>query len=241
MATILALDTSATPVSCALLKDGRLLASCYSHTGQTHSQILLPMVEQMLKTANILASSLDAIAVNAGPGSFTGVRIGVATVKGIAFADDIPCVSVSTLESMSENFAGLPGNSVIACVMDARCEQVYTALFRLDNGVVTRLTEDEAISIADLETKLKSIENSIILVGDGAELCYNKLSGSVDKLTLAPVSLRYQNAVGTAMVAERRLTAGDSISATELLPTYLRLPQAERELRLRQAQENENG
>jgi len=199
------------------------------------------MVEQMLNTANVSTSSLDAVAVNVGPGSFTGVRIGVATVKGLAFAVDIPCISVSTLESMAESFAGLPGNFVICCVMDARCEQVYTASFQLNNGVVTRLTEDEAISIADLEIKLKKIENFIILVGDGAELCYNKLNDSVDKLFLAPISLRYQNAIGTALVAERQLIAGNTISAAALLPTYLRLPQAERELRRRQAQESDNG
>ncbi len=241
MATILALDTSATPVSCALLKDGKVLASSYSHTGQTHSQTLLPMVEQMLKMANMPASALDAVAVNAGPGSFTGVRIGVATVKGITFADDTPCISVSTLECMAASFAGLPGSFVIACVMDARCEQVYTALFRLEDGRVTRLTEDEAISIAGLELKLKEIQNSIILVGDGAELCYNKLCESVDKLSLAPVPLRYQSAVGTALVAAQRLAVGDTVTSAQLLPIYLRLPQAERELRRRQAEESGNG
>lgn len=240
MSTILAIDTSATPVSCALLCDGHLMASYYSHTGLTHSQTLMPMIEQMLSCANLSVDKLDALAVNVGPGSFTGVRIGVATVKGLSFAHHIPCVGVSTLASMAEGFIGMPGEAVIACVMDARCRQVYTALFQLHDGSVLRTTPDEAISTDELLLRLKKVEQPIILVGDGSQMCYTILKDELPNLTLSPLVLRYQNATATASVAARCLETGDTVSAEQLLPLYLRLPQAERELRQRQQEANKN-
>ncbi len=238
MATILAVDTSATPVSCAIMQDDRLLASYFAHTGQTHSQTLMPMIEQSLHAAALTVDKLDALAVNAGPGSFTGVRIGVATVKGLAFANDVPCISVSTLESMAENVAGLPGSMTVACVMDARCRQVYSALFSLENGAVSRLTEDKAMTIEQLGNKLATMTGPILLVGDGSALCYSLLSDTLPNISLAPAHLRYQHAASTAAVALRQLAAGETVAADRLLPVYLRLPQAERELRLRQQAEN---
>ncbi len=234
MATILAIDTSATPVSCAIVKDGRVLCSYFSHSGQTHSQTLMPMVEKALADVNLTVNGLDALAVNAGPGSFTGVRIGVATVKGLAFSHQLPCVSVSTLESMAEAFSGMPGEATIACVMDARCQQVYGALFALRQGIITRLTADEAMSIDSLGELLQKEDKPVILTGDGSELCHRTLADSLPKLCLAPLSLRYQHAASVAAVAQRLLADGKAISAETLLPTYLRLPQAERELRQRQ-------
>lgn len=230
MSTIMAIDTSAKAVSCALVRNGQVLGSFYSNTGLTHSQTLLPMVEHLLDVASISMCDVDAIAVNAGPGSFTGVRIGVSAVKGLAFTANLPCVPVSTLESMAENVP-LGSNTVVCGVMDARCQQVYTALFAGDEeGRPIRLTEDEAISIVDLGAKLSSLGKEIILVGDGSELCYKALRNSVPGLYLAPVSARMQNAVGTALAAERLFDNGVSVTSDELLPTYLRLPQAEREL-----------
>lgn len=236
MALILAVDTSATPVSCALLQDERVLASCYNHSGQTHSQTLMPMIEHTLHLSGVTVAQLDALAVNVGPGSFTGVRIGVSTVKGLAFSDDIPCIAVSTLESMAELLRSLPMDAQICCVMDARCQQVYTAAFALDaEGNLTRQTADEAISVEELENRLKKVEKPIILVGDGAKMCYTILKDAVPSLTLAPPMLLFQSAVGTALVARRKLAQGETVSAAALMPAYLRLPQAERELRARQA------
>lgn len=236
MPLILAIDTSAKPVSCALMQDDKLLASYYANTGLTHSQTLLPMVEHLLHTADVTMEQIDALAVNAGPGSFTGVRIGVSAVKGLAFAHKKPCISVSTLESMA-----LPlgvSDALICCVMDARCQQVYTALFeRGEDGACNRLTEDEALSLDTLKDRLVTYDRPVILVGDGSELCYNNLQSSVSRLRLAPSPVRFQCAAGTAMAAMAKYMAGDTLSAEELLPLYLRLPQAERELQQRLAQQ----
>ena len=233
MALILAIDTSAKPVSCALMQNGQLLGSFFSNSGLTHSQTLMPMIKNLLDISGTNVENLDAVAVNAGPGSFTGVRIGVSAVKGIAFTNSIPCISVSTLESMAYQIA-TPVDTVICCAMDARCQQVYSALFtKNETGKTIRLSEDEAISLADLKEKLLAAKKSIVLVGDGSELCYNAFKDSVPQLYLAPAAMRYQNASATAAVAHRLFEAGQTISAEELLPVYLRLPQAERELNSR--------
>lgn len=233
MPTILAVDTSAKSVSCAVVRDHKIIASFYSNAGLTHSQTLLPMVEDVLREANVSIEQLDALAVNAGPGSFTGVRIGVSAIKGLAFTHNTPCIPVSTLECMVENVAIRPG-TIVCGVMDARCQQVYSATFTADDdGNVQRLFDDVAVSIADLGEQLQTLQRPVILVGDGCEICYDSLKDVVPNLSIAPPAVRYQNAVGTALVAERRYAAGKTITASDLLPLYLRLPQAERELNAR--------
>ena len=233
MPMILAVDTSAKSVSCALVSNQQLLASSFANTGLTHSQTLMPMVQDMLRTAAVSMDQIDAVAVNAGPGSFTGVRIGVSAVKGFAFTRNLPCISVSTLACMAEIAAVAP-NTVVCGVMDARCQQVYAATFLVnEDGNPTRLSEDTALAIVDLGEQLKSIKNPIVLIGDGSELCYMTLKDSVPNLSLAPPAVRHQNAAGTALVAERMYLAGEMVSADALLPVYLRLPQAERELKLK--------
>lgn len=233
MPTILAVDTSAKSVSCAVVRDHKIIASFYSNAGLTHSQTLLPMVEDVLREANVSIEQLDALAVNAGPGSFTGVRIGVSAVKGLAFTCNLPCIPVSTLECMAENVVIRPG-TIVCGVMDARCQQVYSATFTADdNGNVQRLTDDVAVSISELGNQLQSLQRPVVLVGDGCVICYDSLKDVVPDLSIAPPAVRYQNAVGTALVAERRYAAGETITASDLLPLYLRLPQAERELNAR--------
>lgn len=229
MPVILAVDTSAKPVSCALIKGGRILGNYYSNSGLTHSQTLMPMIEHLLSVTGVTMDTLDAVAVNAGPGSFTGVRIGVSAVKGLAFTRNLPCISVSTLESMAENVT-IVGDCVVCGVMDARCSQVYTALFEKRDGCTYRISEDAAITIDVLCQRLKDIDRPIVLVGDGSEICYDRLKDAVPQLYLSTPSIRFQNAASTAVVAERKYLAGDTVSAAELLPVYLRLPQAEREL-----------
>ncbi len=235
MPTILAVDTSATPVSCAILQDERLLASYYAHTKSTHSQTLMPIIEHALSINDLTMNDIDALAVCNGPGSFTGVRIGVSAVKGLAFADKKPCVEVSTLAAMAEGFRGLPMDAVICCAMDARCRQVYTALFSIGiGGEVQRLTDDEAVSLDELKERLRSLDKPIVLVGDGAMICYAAFCSELEKVSLSPIAARFQSAANVAAVAMRKLTNGDVRSDEEILPSYLRLPQAERELRSRQ-------
>lgn len=222
---ILALETSAGPASCAVVEDGRVLASAYINTPLTHSQTLMPMVESMLQNAGLNFSEMDRVAITAGPGSFTGVRIGVAAVKGLAFPADKPCVGVSTLAAIARNTQGVGFDGVVCAAMDARCRQVYTACF--ENG--ERLTEDEAISLDDLKNRLISYKKPIFLLGDGAKLCYTAFVDDIPDLHLAPEHLRYQHAVGVAMEA----ALCETVTAEALQPLYLRLPQAERELRAR--------
>lgn len=233
--TILAIETSAGPASCALTRNGEIVASAAVNTRLTHSQTLMPMVQDMLRNSGAALKDVELFAVAAGPGSFTGVRIGVAAVKGLAFPDDKPCAAVSTLAAMARNAEGIPFDGLVCAVMDARCSQVYTACFACEGGRLSRLTPDEAISIVDLKNRLLSAKKSVFLVGDGASMCYTELQGQVPGLLLAPPHLRFQQAAGVAAEAAQMVREGRLCSAAELQPAYLRLPQAERELRARQA------
>lgn len=241
---ILALESSAGPASCALLRmsaDGQetaLVAETAVRTRLTHSQTLLPMMEDLLKNAGLSMNEVDVLAVSAGPGSFTGIRIGVAAVKGLAFPRSLPCAGVSTLAAMSRPIEGLPFTGVILGAMDARCGQVYTASFACGDGAVSRLTPDEALTLDEVGERLKNrpelCGKSILVVGDGAEVCYNTLRDRVPGMRLAPEPLRFQRASGVAEEAARLAAEGRLTAAEELMPVYLRLPQAERELRARQ-------
>lgn len=235
---ILGLDSSAIAGSCALCdieeNNCKIIAGSFINTRQTHSQTLLPMVENMLKCTETDISQIKKLAITSGPGSFTGIRIGVSAVKGLGFALNIPCVGVSTLHALAYNLLGI--NCIACAVMDARCNQFYNALFMINGSTVERITEDRAISAEDLRKDLsKYKEKRILLVGDGAELA-NKLLNDVQdsdnqgimnnvQLELAPVGLRFQKAESVCLVAAEY----PEVSAKELLPTYLRLPQAERE------------
>ena len=224
---ILAFETSAKAASVALLENGKLLGESYQNTGLTHSQTLLQMAEDLLKTCGKTAKDVTAVAVAAGPGSFTGVRIGVAAAKGFAWGGEIPCVGVSTLEAMAENLGAWEGT--VVPTMDARRSQTYTAIFRVEEGKCKRMIEDCAISYAELGEKLNSCKKPIFLVGDGAEICYNTLQETVPGLVLPPEHRRHQRATGVALVAGKTLAAGERPDGGSLKPNYLRLSQAERE------------
>ena len=222
---ILALESSAKAASCAVLSDGELLASAWQATGLTHSRTLLPMVEDMLNNSELSVQEIDAVAVAAGPGSFTGLRIGIAAVKGLAWAAEKPCIPVSTLEAMAWPLAHLEGN--IICAMDARRQQIYNAVFLAEVGELTRLREDRAVSLEEAAADVGEMDGPMTIVGDGAGLCFDFLTARGVECRLAPVHLRQQSAVGVAMAAWRR--RGENLSAQELTPVYLRLSQAERE------------
>lgn len=238
--TLLAVESSAGPASCAILRvengQQRILAQSFVNTGLTHSQTLLPLINHTIADAGLSFENIDALAVAVGPGSFTGVRIGVSAVKGLAFPQNLPCVPVSTLAGMARRFEGVPFNGRIVTAMDARCNQIYTASFCLENGVVTRLTPDEALPMTEVKDRLLEKSGPILLVGDGAALCYEQWKEEIKDLCLAPPALRYQHAAGVALEAVISIQQDNIISAAELLPAYLRLPQAERELRSKQQQ-----
>lgn len=225
---ILALESSATACSAALCEDGERIAEVYQNSGLTHSCTLLPMVDSMLSHCGVTLDQVDVVAVAAGPGSFTGLRIGVATAKGLAWPQDKDCAPCSTLESMAWPLAHMEG-SVIVCAMDARRQQVYNALFLAKDGKPERLSPDRAISLEELGEELKKYENLKIVVGDGAKLCYNKLSEQGIALTLAPQPLRMQSAWGVARAAEALIRTGGLVKGRDLTPVYHRLSQAERE------------
>lgn len=224
---ILALETSAKSVSAAVVENGAVLASAYQNTGLTHSRTLMPLVDGMLKAAELPLENVDLIAVAQGPGSFTGLRIGVAAAKGLAWAKDLPCCGVSTLVAMAQNLRHLDGE--IICAMDARRNQVYNAVFEAKDGRLTRLSEDRAIGLAQLAEEVKNRSSTKIIVGDGAHLCYNYFLEAGIPCRMAPVQLRMQNAVGVALAAEELAAEGKTVSAHQLVPVYLRLSQAERE------------
>ena len=230
---ILAFETSAKAASVALMERGKLLGEAYQNTGLTHSQTLMVMAEDLLKACNLTPKDVEAVAVAAGPGSFTGVRIGVAAAKGFAWGGELPCYGVSTLEAMARNLGAWEGYVVPA--MDARRSQVYTAIFHAEKGILTRVEEDMAISLEELKEKIKNFSEPVFLVGDGALLCYNTLLEEVPGLVLPPEHRMHQRAAGVALAAQVMMDAGEPGNGAELTPNYLRLSQAERE---RAAREN---
>jgi tRNA threonylcarbamoyladenosine biosynthesis protein TsaB len=231
---ILAFESTAKAASAALVRDGKLVSQYSQCSGLTHSRTLLPMGEDMLKNAELTLGDVDLIAVAHGPGSFTGVRIGVSMVKGLAWAADKPCVGVSTLEAMA--WHGLAAGGLICPVMDARRSQVYNALFRMEDGRPVRLTEDRPIALTELAEELRAYKERVFLVGDGAELSFRTLSALGLPCDLAPENLRMQSAWGVAMAAMDK----EPGSADSLLPVYLRLSQAERERQERLDREKES-
>ena len=224
---ILAFETSAKAGSVALMDESRLLGESYCNTGLTHSQTLMTMAEDLLKNCGYIPKDVTAVAVAAGPGSFTGVRIGVAAAKGFAWGGELPCYGISTLEAMAENLGIWQG--IVCPVMDARRSQVYNALFRAEQGKLVRLTEDRAIALQDLAEEIKNYSETVFLVGDGAVLCYNTLSNDVPMLVSPPEHRMHQRAAGVAILAKQQILAGEAPSGGELQPNYLRLSQAERE------------
>ena len=222
----LGIDTSAKAASAAVVSDGKLLGEVFVNVGKTHSQTVLPIIQDTLRFSGVSLEELDYLAVSNGPGSFTGLRIGLAAVKGLAYPQNKRCIPVSTLEALAYNLKGFKG--ILCPVMDARCNQVYTALFESDGREIRRLTGDAGISLEDLDNLLKKYSGEIFLVGDGAELCYNELGWKLN-CALTPAHLLYQRGSGVCYAAASK--TADAVECGLLVPEYLRLPQAERELK----------
>jgi tRNA threonylcarbamoyladenosine biosynthesis protein TsaB len=234
---ILALDSTAIAATVALCDGEKLLSLTTVENGNTHSQTLLPMVEDTLSRFELKATDVELYACSAGPGSFTGVRIGASTVKGLAFGTAIPCIGVSTLEALAQNLIGFDG--ILCPVMNARRNQVYNALFACKDGVITRLCEDRAIALTDLDAELAAMPDSpVYLVGDGYDLALSQLKACAERIRKTPVVLRTQNAYSVAQVALALYESGVRTSDQELVPVYLRPCQAERERMERLEKEN---
>ena len=222
----LAIDTSSLACSCAAVEDGQLRAECYLRTGLTHSRTLAGLIRETMAHAGWRADAIDRLAVCAGPGSYTGLRIGVSTVKGMAAAYETPCVGVSTLLSLAENVALYDGT--VCAALDARAGQVYAALFEIRGGEISRLTEDDAMKLTELGTILP---DGSLVVGDGALLVCKAFPEK--NLRAAPEALRYQRASSAAFLAEK----AEPVPASRLVPDYHRLSQAERERAAREKQQ----
>lgn len=235
---ILALDTSAKTTSVSLCDDTRVIAEFSLNTMKTHSQTLMPMIEAALHTSGTSLSEIDLFAVSSGPGSFTGLRIGIGAVKGLALGLSKPCIGVSTLEALAYNMIDHDG--IVLTAMDARCKQVYCAFFRVSQKTVTRLTPDTACAIESLAGTLSTFDGApVTVVGDGAQLCVSLLQKDVPSLQLASEPNRTQRASSVARCALKYYPDGCT-DAASLMPVYLRLPQAQRELLRKQSTKGES-
>lgn len=221
---ILGVDSTSKSASAALLKDGVLISECFLNCGFTHSKTLMNLIDKCISQVQVNVNDIDNICVSVGPGSFTGVRIGIALVKGIAFTRNISCCPVSTLEALSVNVKNFTGK--IYSVLDARCNQVYFAEFESDSKTVKRLCSDTAVSLDEIKLKVAEEKDKIIFVGDGAELCYNYV-GSNERVYIADANLRFARASSVTMCYNEE----KCIESEKLVPSYLRLSQAQRNLK----------
>ena len=231
---ILAIDTTAKTAAIAITDGEKLIASATLNAPGTHSVTILPAVDMLLKGSSLTVEDIDAFACSAGPGSFTGVRIGVALVKGLAFGTDKPCIGVSSLESLARNL--IFTNGIVCPVMDARRNQLYNSVFRCENGCITRLTEDRLLTADELYGELKAYNEPIIFVGDGCDIAETKIvsKDETDRMTVAPELYRWQNGYSVAQTALAEYAAATEsekagFTAAALSPVYLRASQAERE------------
>lgn len=222
---LLSFESSAKSAAVAITDGETRIAESFQNCGLTHSRSLLPMADALLANCGMTLSQMDGFAVASGPGSFTGIRIGIATVKGLALATARPVVGVSTLEAMAMGAGVL--RAPLCCVMDARAGQVYQAFFDCTDGQVHRLGEDRAIKMEALSMEIG--KKTYFMVGDGAFLCYNEINKTCENITLAPETVRFQSAYGVALAALPQFRAGQATSADALDALYLRRPQAERE------------
>lgn len=222
---ILGFDTAAKTASVALWEDGKIVSEFYLNSGFTHSETALPMAKSLLDAAKCDIKDIDVFAVNCGPGSFTGLRIGIAAVKAIAMAENKPCASVSTLEALAYNLYGYEG--IICPVMDARCGQMYTAFFRGSKSGIERLSDDETLMTDELYKKIEDLGEKVILVGDGAKICQKKFESCLCEIATDPLLLG--RAFATCMVAAKLCENNELVTAEKLIPNYLKLAQAEKE------------
>lgn len=226
---ILGIDSSGLVATVALQSDDILVGEYTIHNQKTHSQTLLPMIQDMLKLADVQVEELDAIAVASGPGSFTGLRIGAATAKGLGQALDIPLVAVSALEGLAYNLAG--ADALICPMMDARRNQTYYGIYDVSGDLPNAVVEQEVAPIETVFEKIHKIGKEIIFIGDGVPVFAGRLSEETGlRYRLGADSVRYQRASSITALGRKYFELGKTIPAKQFAPTYLRQSQAEREL-----------
>ncbi len=226
---VFGIDTCCNAATAAIVDDHRMIAQTVVNMGRTHSQIMMPQVEEMFKTSEIDPAQIDAYAAAVGPGSFTGVRIGVATAKGLAQAAIKPCIAVSTLEALAYSSKVFDG--IAAPILDARREQVYNALFDCKSGELLRLTDDRALALEDLLTELKKLDRNVIFMGDGVFVFEDKIRTALGtRAFFAPKTTVMNLGGAVAEIGLEKLKKGEILSYSELVPSYVRLSQAERDL-----------
>lgn len=228
---VLGVDSSAKPCSVAILDDEKIVYQGYLNNKLTHSETLMPMIEDALSFSGFKLENIDLVSVAKGPGSFTGVRIGVSAVKGLCMGKNIPCVGVSTLKAMAYNHKNC--DKVICCVMDARRNQVYNGIFEFKKGKLEIISDDRAISIEELKEEIINLKKDVILVGDGADLCYNDMR-DLENVYLADENVKFQTGYGVALCGKILFEDGKSDDFKTLVPGYLRKSQAQRELEEKQ-------
>lgn len=220
---ILAVDTAGKTAAVAVLRDDVLLYEAQCNNGLTHSETLLPMIDTALKAAGLTVDDLDVLGVTNGPGSFTGLRIGLAVVKGLALPRQIPCAGVSTMAALAY---GLAGEGTVIGAQDARRGQVYWGAF--DLAAHDRLTPDSAAPVTTLENFVQTCKKPLFFVGDGATLCYNTYK-NVPGVVCVPQPMQVLRGAGVALAARAMWERGECVPPAALLPDYHRLSQAERE------------
>ncbi len=222
---ILAIDTSGPVAGCAVMSGGKIVHTASMQHGLTHSETILPEVERAMSASGLTCGEIDVFAAVAGPGSFTGVRIGVCTAKGMAHAVNRPCVPIHALEALAMNFPGFQG--LVCPILDARRGQVYCAAFDVSSGLPVRQMEDDAIALEAFLSRLPN-ETKIMFAGDGVEKHGMTILNALgSRAMLAPLNLRDIHPEAVCALAECK--QGEWIPAHELRPVYLRKPQAERE------------
>lgn len=223
---MLCIDTCTNCCSATILIDGNVVSHNFLNTNKTHSETIITLIDNALKTAEINIDDIDIFGTSNGPGSFTGVRISSAIIKGLCFNDNIPCVTVSSLLSLAYNVLDIDG--IIMPVLDARKNQFYTALFKCYNKKITRITKDDAIDICDISLNIKNFKENIYLVGDGAEKCFNKIKDDFLNIRLCSQNTVYNNSLGVALACFNNLDTQKS--SKNICPNYIRLSQAQKDL-----------
>lgn len=231
---VLSIESAATVAAIAVVEDGKIICDYTMNDKKTHSQTIMPMIEAVKNQLNLDLSTLDAIAVSSGPGSYTGLRIGSATAKGLAHVLDVPVVGVSTIESMAHNIEET--NMLICPMLDARRQHVFSGVYKYVDGCIENIIEIDQMPVKGLSLRLKALNEKVIFLGDGYSAHHSIIEEvlSGDRIVVARPSEFLPRAVNIALLALAKLRNGEGEDYMTHQPNYYRLTQAERELKEKQ-------